>query len=177
MVRRGPIRGPSHSCKRCNEGDRWHGSVVSVQVVHQLRRTGLLIIRRSWVRAPPAPPAISLEFPVHSWTGSWTDVGGHAYRKCRDCARDSGASPCKRSGNHAGFDAAPPSPKPSSAPPAPPPPSPFSPTPPAARNRPSTSSEPPSRPPRGSSQKPPPASARKRRPAAASTSSGPVTSD
>src|SRR6516164_11071721 len=33
-----------------------------------------LIIRRSWARAPPAPPAILLFLHLQSWTGSWTDV-------------------------------------------------------------------------------------------------------
>ena len=32
--------------------------MVSVQLAHPERRAGLLIIRRSWVRAPPAPPAL-----------------------------------------------------------------------------------------------------------------------
>jgi hypothetical protein len=31
--------------------------VVSVQVVRMVHRAVLLMIRRSWVRAPPAPPA------------------------------------------------------------------------------------------------------------------------
>ena len=53
---RGPVRGPSHPCKRCNQGHRRHGSVVSVQVVRTVRRAWLLIIRRPWVRFPPAPP-------------------------------------------------------------------------------------------------------------------------
>jgi hypothetical protein len=52
---RGPVRGPSHLCKRCNQGHRRHDSVVSVRVEHPERRAGLLIIRRSWVRAPTAP--------------------------------------------------------------------------------------------------------------------------
>jgi len=43
-----------------------------VQVVRTVHGAGVLIIRRSWVRAPPAPPAISLEFLVRSWTGSST---------------------------------------------------------------------------------------------------------
>jgi len=34
---------------------RRHGSVVSVQVVRTMHGAVLLIIRRSWVRAPPAP--------------------------------------------------------------------------------------------------------------------------
>src|SRR5215470_17283458 len=42
---------------------------------------GGLIIRRSWVRAPPAPPAISLEVLAKPWTGSWTDVRHPVYRR------------------------------------------------------------------------------------------------
>jgi hypothetical protein len=53
---RGPVRGPSHRCKQFNQGYRRHGSVVSVQVVRTMRGAVVLIIRRSWVRAPPAPP-------------------------------------------------------------------------------------------------------------------------
>jgi hypothetical protein len=53
---RGPVRGPSHRCKQCDQGHRRHGSVVSVQVVRTMHRAVLLIIRRSCVRAPPAPP-------------------------------------------------------------------------------------------------------------------------
>jgi len=37
---------------------------------------GGLIIRRSWVRAPPAPPAVLMLGSGPSWTGSWIDVGG-----------------------------------------------------------------------------------------------------
>ncbi len=61
LARRGPVRGPSHLCKRCNQGHRWHRSVVSVQAAHLERRAGLLIIRRSWVRAPPAPHTLACE--------------------------------------------------------------------------------------------------------------------
>jgi hypothetical protein len=46
-VRRGPVRGPSHPCKRCNQGHRCHGSVVSVQPGRTVHWAGLLIIRRS----------------------------------------------------------------------------------------------------------------------------------
>jgi hypothetical protein len=59
MVRRGPVRGPSHPCKRCNQRHQCHDSVVSVQAAHPERRAIVLIIRRSWVRAPPAPPNLS----------------------------------------------------------------------------------------------------------------------
>ena len=37
---------------------------------------GGLIIRRSWVRVPPAPPAVLMLGSGPSWTGSWIDVGG-----------------------------------------------------------------------------------------------------
>jgi hypothetical protein len=56
MVRRGPVRGPSHPCKRCNQRHRRHDSVVSVQLACTVHGAVVLIIRRSWVRAPPAPP-------------------------------------------------------------------------------------------------------------------------
>ena len=55
VVGRGPVRGPGRPCKRCNQGHQRRGSMVSVQVAHSERRAVLLIIRRSWVRAPPAP--------------------------------------------------------------------------------------------------------------------------
>ena len=38
MVRRGPVRGPSHRCNLCNERHRWHDLVLSVQVAHPERR-------------------------------------------------------------------------------------------------------------------------------------------
>ena len=56
MVRRGPVRGPSHPCKLCNQGHRRRGFVVSVQLASPERRAMQLIIRRSRVRAPPVPP-------------------------------------------------------------------------------------------------------------------------
>jgi hypothetical protein len=56
---RGPVRGPSHRCKQRNHGHWRHGSVVSVQLACTVHGAGLLIIRRSWVRAPPAPPNLS----------------------------------------------------------------------------------------------------------------------
>src|SRR5580704_7284391 len=73
---RGPVRGPSHLRKRCNQGHRRHGSVVSVQLVRTMHRAVVLIIRRSWVRAPPAPPAVSIPVAGEPWTGLYTDVGG-----------------------------------------------------------------------------------------------------
>ena len=69
MARRGPVRGPSYPCKGCNERYRRHGSVASVQLARRLQDAVLLIIRRSWVRAPPAPPAAWASTP-----GGLTDV-------------------------------------------------------------------------------------------------------
>ena len=83
MVRRGPVRGPSHLCKQCNQGHRRHGSVVSVQVVRTMHEAVVLIIRRSWVRAPPAPPAVPLQLSAKSWT----DVGGPVYRPLTSLVR------------------------------------------------------------------------------------------
>jgi uncharacterized protein with HEPN domain len=51
-------------------------SVSSVQLARSERRAGLLIIRRSWVRAPPAPPAVLIPVVDEPWTGLYTDVGG-----------------------------------------------------------------------------------------------------
>jgi hypothetical protein len=59
MARRGPVRGPSHLCKGCNERYRRHSSVASVQLARMMHEAVLLIVRRSWVRAPPAPPSLS----------------------------------------------------------------------------------------------------------------------
>ena len=67
-------RGPSHLCKRCNQGHRWHRSVVSVQAAHLERRAGLLIIRRSWVEAPPAPHTLTCG------NVRFGPAGQHAYR-------------------------------------------------------------------------------------------------
>jgi hypothetical protein len=50
--------------------------VVSVQVERRERRAALLIIRRSWVRAPPAPPAVLIPVAGEPWTGLYTNVGG-----------------------------------------------------------------------------------------------------
>jgi hypothetical protein len=58
MVKRGPVRGPSHPCKQRNWGHRRHDPVVSVQLAHVVHGAVVLIIRRSWVRAPPAPPRL-----------------------------------------------------------------------------------------------------------------------
>ena len=50
--------------------------MVSVQLVHVMHGAGVLIIRRSWVRAPPAPPAVLIPVVGEPWTGLYTDVGG-----------------------------------------------------------------------------------------------------
>jgi hypothetical protein len=73
---RGPVRGPSHLREQCNKGHQRHGSVVSVQVVCPAHVAVFLIIRRSWVRAPPAPPAVLISVTGEPWTGLYTDVGG-----------------------------------------------------------------------------------------------------
>ena len=76
MIRRGPARGPSNSCKWCNLSYGRQDFVVSVQVERRERRAVVLIIRRSWVRAPPAPPAVLIPVVGEPWTGLYTDVGG-----------------------------------------------------------------------------------------------------
>jgi hypothetical protein len=53
--------------------------VVSVQLAHRLQEAVLLIIHRSWIRAPPAPPAVISFIRCRSRTVSWTDVGGNVY--------------------------------------------------------------------------------------------------
>ena len=50
--------------------------MVSVQLVRTMHGAVLLIIRRSWVRAPPAPPAVLIPVVGEPWTGLYTDVGG-----------------------------------------------------------------------------------------------------
>src|SRR5260370_35570491 len=47
-----------------------------MQLVRVLQEAVLLIIRRSWVRAPPAPPAVLLAVSAVPWT----DVGGAIHR-------------------------------------------------------------------------------------------------
>src|SRR6266567_5696912 len=64
---RGPVRGPSHLCNQCTQGHRRHGSVVSVQLARMMHEAVLLIIRRSWVRAPPAPPSLICTNVLISW--------------------------------------------------------------------------------------------------------------
>jgi hypothetical protein len=59
---RGPVRGPSHRCQQRNQSHRRHCCVVSAQLARMVHQAVVLIIRRSWVRAPPAPPAVSPQF-------------------------------------------------------------------------------------------------------------------
>jgi hypothetical protein len=47
-----------------------------VQLAHVLHWAVVLIIRRSWVRAPPAPPAVLIPVVGEPWTGLRTDAGG-----------------------------------------------------------------------------------------------------
>src|SRR5579871_4607716 len=76
MLIRGPARGPRTSCKWCNLSYGRQDFVVSVQAERRERRAVVLIIRRSWVRAPPAPPAVLIPVAGEPWTGLYTDVGG-----------------------------------------------------------------------------------------------------
>jgi hypothetical protein len=45
IVRRGPVRGPSHLREQCNKGHQRHGSVVSVQLARTVHEAVVLIIR------------------------------------------------------------------------------------------------------------------------------------
>lgn len=62
-------------CKQCNERHRRHDSAVSVQAARPERRAVLLIIRRSRVRALPAPLAVLISVVGEPWTGLYSDVG------------------------------------------------------------------------------------------------------
>ncbi len=53
--------------------------VPSVQLALMVHEAVLLIIRRPWVRVPPAPPAVISFIRCRSRTVSWTDVGGNVY--------------------------------------------------------------------------------------------------
>src|SRR5690242_12416678 len=109
MARRGPVRGPSHPCKGCNERYRRHGSVASVQLARRLQEAVLLIIRRSWVRAPPAPLAVSLPIWLEPWTRpcrGWYTEGTHRATAerilaCQGLRRD---RPARRPGDPAAED-------------------------------------------------------------------------
>ncbi len=74
MVRRGPARGPSKSCKWCNLSYGWQNRVIRAGRRPE-RRAGLLMIRRSGVRTSPAPPAVLIPVAGQPWTGLYTDVG------------------------------------------------------------------------------------------------------
>ena len=50
-------------------------SVSPVQLALAVDVAIVLIIRRSWVRASPAPPGILRVIWRVSWDGSWTEVG------------------------------------------------------------------------------------------------------
>ena len=54
-----------------------------MQARRVLRLSVLLIICRSRVRAPPAPPAVLCLHQIDSWTGSWTEVENCSYVACR----------------------------------------------------------------------------------------------
>ena len=54
--------------------------MVSVQLARTVQEAVLLIIRRSWVRAPPAPPAVLPISILVPGSGSWTDVGSSMCR-------------------------------------------------------------------------------------------------
>jgi hypothetical protein len=49
-------------------------SVSSLQLARTVDEAIVLIIRRSWVRAPPAPPGILRVIWRVSWNGSWTEA-------------------------------------------------------------------------------------------------------
>src|SRR5260370_29782805 len=68
---RGPVCGPSHLCNQCAQGHRRHGSVVSVQLARMMHEAVPLIIRRSWVRAPPPPPTFPLAVPNQPILLAW----------------------------------------------------------------------------------------------------------
>jgi hypothetical protein len=50
-------------------------AVLFVLLETALHEGGLLIIRRPWVRVPPAPPAVIRYIRCLLWTVSWTDAG------------------------------------------------------------------------------------------------------
>ena len=50
-------------------------AVLFVQLEAAWHEGRLLIIRRPWVRVPPAPPAVIRFICVGAWTVSWTEVG------------------------------------------------------------------------------------------------------
>ena len=68
------VRGPSHRCKRCNQGHQRRDSGVSVQVVRTVHEARLLIIRRSWVRAPLVPHNRTSNKDLKYWPYSALDM-------------------------------------------------------------------------------------------------------
>jgi hypothetical protein len=93
MLSRGPVRGPGHPCKRCNQGNFRHRLVLSVQVVRVVQRAILLIIRRSWVRAPPAPRSQRCRLGYVTCGNAWSFVILPVSRMC-GCVRP-GAAKCR----------------------------------------------------------------------------------
>ena len=71
--RRGPVRGPGHQIIPVSRALLVRFPVLSVQLARMLHEAALLIIRRSWVRAPPAPPAVSMS------NEAGNEVGGGVY--------------------------------------------------------------------------------------------------
>ena len=69
---RGPVRGPGHRIIPAPRVPSMQWPVLSVQLACAVSEAILLIIRRSWVRAPPTPPAVLLAVSAVPWT----DVGG-----------------------------------------------------------------------------------------------------
>src|SRR6476646_11770115 len=57
---RGPDRGPTHQIIPAPPVPSVRYPVSSVQLARMVHGAVVLIIRRSWVRAPPAPPAVSM---------------------------------------------------------------------------------------------------------------------
>ena len=58
--RRVPVRGPGHQIIPVSRASLVRFPVLSVQLARMLHEAVLLVIRRSWVRAPPAPPQCHL---------------------------------------------------------------------------------------------------------------------
>ena len=83
-------------CKQCNQGHRWHDSVVSVQLVRTMHGAVVLIIRRSWVRAPPAPLAV---LPISILVTIKPALGSTQVRKVRGPILDTLYARLMRCGN------------------------------------------------------------------------------
>ena len=61
---RGPVRGPGHQIIPARRVPSVRCSVPSAQLAPALRGSILLIIRRPWVRVPPAPPGAFMLHPA-----------------------------------------------------------------------------------------------------------------